>query len=329
MKIFQRFIFGVLFAFCGLLYAQESARNSTPTQNLGEQVNIVKNVDSWRLEVEGADYAVHGVVWDYTPIGTNTNYHLWNETDRFVRKVLDRDAALMSAIGVNTIRSFSLIPPRWVRYLYMRWGIRSIINPLFGRYGTAARGKWNPQTDYSDRYQREAIIAQTLEVVRRYKNTPGVLMFLFGNENNYGLEWQSSEIENLPQGEQYRTKAAYLYTLFEAAIRQAKQIDPKHPIGLINGDLQYADLIGDIVVSADLIGLNSYRGSSFGDLFESARKLDKPIVFTEFGADAWNVLTRREDQAAQQYYLVNQWKELYQNSGAKGAGNVLGPVNAK
>ena len=292
--------------------------------SLAEQVNIVSEGDSYRLQVEGKDYPIKGVVWDYTPIGENYNYNFWNEPDNFIRELLDRDAELMSAMGVNTIRSFSMIPPRWVTYLYMRWGIRSIINPLFGRYGTAARGRWNDQTDYSDRYQREAILEETLEVVERYRNTPGVLMFLFGNENNYGLEWQSSEIENLPRGERYRTRAAYLYTLFETAIRRAKELDTKHPMGFINGDLQYADLIGDIVVSADLIGLNSYRGAGFGDLFERARELGRPIVFTEFGADAYNVLTRREDQAAQQHYIVNQWREIYRNAGPKGAGNVLG-----
>ena len=309
----------------GLIPVGLFAREGTGADgNFAEQVDIVRDGDSYRLRVEGEDYAIRGVVWDYTPIGENYNYDLWNEPDDFIRELLDRDAELMSAMGVNTIRTFSLIPPRWVTYLYMRWGIRSIINPLFGRYGTSARGRWNDQTDYSDRYQREAVLEETLDVVERYRNTPGVLMFLFGNENNYGLEWQSPEIEDLPRGEEYRTRAAYLYTLFETAIRRAGELDSKHPIGFINGDLQYADLMADIVVSADLIGINSYRGAGFGDLFERARELGKPIVFTEFGADAYNVLTRREDQAAQQHYIVNQWREIYQNAGPKGTGNVLG-----
>jgi beta-galactosidase/beta-glucuronidase len=42
-------------------------------------------------------------------------------------------------------------------------------------------------TDYSNPSVRELLLKETKEMVSQYKNTPGLLLFLLGNENNYGL----------------------------------------------------------------------------------------------------------------------------------------------
>jgi hypothetical protein len=36
--------------------------------------------------------------------------------------------------------------------------------------------------------------------------------------------------------------------------------------------------------------------------------LNKPIMFTEFGADAFNVINKSEDQKSQAYYMLGNWK---------------------
>jgi hypothetical protein len=65
-----------------------------------------------------------------------------------------------------------------------------------------------------------------------------------------------------------------------------------------------------------------YRGKSFGDAFKVIRdKLNKPILFTEFGADAFNALTNQEDQKMQAFYMVQNWKEIYQNAAGLGKAN--------
>ena len=46
--------------------------------------------------------------------------------------------------------------------------------------------------------KRAALKKDTLAAVETYKDVPGVLMWILGNESNYGLEWTSNEIENLP-----------------------------------------------------------------------------------------------------------------------------------
>ena len=50
-------------------------------------------------------------------------------------------------------------------------------------------------------------------------------------------------------------------------------------------------------------------------------KLNKPILFTEFGADAFNAIENTEDQFSQAYYMVGNWKEIYENAAGLGKAN--------
>ena len=290
------------------------------------RVEVVKSDDGWRLQVDGEDFYIKGVVWGYTPRGQNYTYNLFGQSDDQIRKILDYEFGLMSAMGVNAIRSFTMIPPEWVEYIYREHGIMSVINPLMGRYGYNVDGKWIPFTDYSDPRTREVLKRDMPDFVRRYKDTPGVLMFAFGNESNYGLSWSSFEIENLPEGEQNTAKARYLYSLWNEVVAAGKAIDPNHPFTIVNGDIQYIDLIAELVPSMDLLGSNAYRGPSFTDLWARVNeKLDLPVVFFEFGSDAFNAREFREDQRSQAMILKDQWQEMYNKAAGNGEeGNSIG-----
>ena len=63
-----------------------------------------------------------------------------------------------------------------------------------------------------------------------------------------------------------------------------------------------------------------------GDLFQVVKdKLGLPVMFTEFGADAWNQREMREDQVTQAKYLLAQWQEIFEQSSGKGrVGNAIG-----
>ena len=193
-------------------------------------VTTYKDENGWKLLVNGQDFYAKGVVWSYSPRGQNYSYNLWAESDDHIRKVLDYDMGLLKAANVNSIRSFAMIPPKWVTYIYREHGIMFVVNPLMGRYGYMIGGKWVPFTDYSDPLTRATLKADMLAIVNQYKDTPGVLMFAFGNESNYGLSWSSFEIENLPEGEQNTAKARYLYSLFNEVIRDGKKIAPHHAV---------------------------------------------------------------------------------------------------
>ena len=291
-----------------------------------DKVTTYKDQNGWKLQVNGRDFYVKGVVWGYTPRGENYTYNLWGEPDEFIKKVLDYDFGMMKAAGVNAVRSFAMIPPKWVTYVYREHGIMTVINPLMGRYGYSVAGKWIPNTDYSDELTRSVLKADMLEIVEKYKNTPGVLMFAFGNESNYGLSWSSFEIENLPVGEQNTEKARYLYSLFNEVMAAGKRIDSNHPFTIVNGDIQYIDLIREYCTDMDVLGSNVYRGKGFSDLWKNVKeKLDLPVIFFEFGSDAYNARTGQEDQTAQAYLLRDQWQEMYNKAYGNGEeGNSLG-----
>jgi len=292
-----------------------------------EKVTAYKDKNGWKLQVSGKDHYVKGVVWGYTPRGENYNYSLWNQPEEHIKAVLDHEFSLMKKANINSIRAFSTIPPKWVTYAYEEYGIMTAINPLMGRYGATIDGVWTPVTDYSDLRTREVLKAEVIDIVKKYKNTPGLLMYALGNESNYGLEWSASfEIENLPEGEQHKEKAKYLYSLYNEIIREGKAIDSNHLYTIVNGDIQYIDLIKEYVTDLDLLGVNAYRGISFTGLWKDVdEKLDLPVLFFEFGADAFNSKHFAEDQGAQASFLRGQWQEMYNKSSGNGQeGNSVG-----
>jgi hypothetical protein len=117
-----------------------------------------------------------------------------------------------------------------------------------------------------------------------------------------------------------------MYKLFNDAVIEMKSIDKSHPVAICNGDLLFLDIIAKECKDVDILGSNVYRGVSFGDLFERVKKeYGKPVLFTEFGADAFNVSTNQEDQNAQAFYLKGNWKEIYENAAGMGKSeNCLG-----
>lgn len=291
-----------------------------------DRVQTRQDESGWKLLVNGQDYFVKGIVWGYTPIGENYSYNLWGHKDSHIKAVLDYECTLMRKAGVNTIRSFGIIPPRWVTYIYEKYGIMTIVNHLMGRYGFNVNGAWIPQVNYSDPATRKALRDDVVKLVREFKDVPGVLMWALGNESNYGLEWSSFEIENLPVGERHREKAKHLYSLFEEISAAIKQVDTLHPVSIVNGDIQYIDLIREHCKSVDILGVNAYRGISFTDMwYRVDKELGLPVMLTEFGSDAFNALENREDQPGQAHIVKGNWVEIYNKSHGMGEeGNAIG-----
>ena len=291
-----------------------------------DKVSTYQDENGWKLKVNGEDYFVKGIVWGYTPIGENYAFNLWANTDEQIQKVLDYECNLMKNAGINTIRSFGIIPPKWVTYIFEEHGIMTVVNHLMGRYGYNVGGTWIPQTNYSDKLTRETLKKDILDLVEQYKNTPGVLMFALGNESNYGLEWSSFEIEDLPVGEQHKEKAKSLYSLYNEIMKAGKEIDPNHLFTIVNGDIQYIDLIVEYCKDLDILGVNSYRGISFTDMWKRVdQELGLPVMLTEFGSDAFNAKDFNEDQAGQAHIIKGNWQEIYNKSYDKGEeGNAIG-----
>ena len=292
-----------------------------------EKVVIENNDSGMKLKVDGKDFMVNGMNWDYFPIGTNYSYSLWNQSDDFIRQALDDEMGLLQNMGVNSIRVYTGIPKKWIEYIYTNYGIYTMLNHSFGRYGLTIDGVWKPNTEYSDAKTRELLLKEVTQMASEYKDTKGLLLFLLGNENNYGLFWDGAETENIPIEDRKSTaRARSMYKLFNEAVVAMKTIDTNHPMAICNGDLLFLDIIAQECKDVDIFGTNVYRGVSFGDLFERVKKeYGKPVLFTEFGSDAFNAITNQEDQNAQAFYLKGNWKEIYENAAGLGkSGNSIG-----
>jgi hypothetical protein len=317
----------LLFAATGAL-AQQGAQTppETAPANLPSIVGVVKDAGGMRLTVDGRNFMVYGMNWDYVPIGKNYSWSLWSQPDEVITEALEKEMPLLKRMGVNAIRQYVGIPARWVNYIYQRWGIYTMLNPVVGRYGATINGTWYPQVDYGDPVVRKFLTDDVLKLVAEYQSTPGVLMWLLGNENNYGLHWASSEIEALPEGKRDEARARKLYSLFGEIIRAVKQQDPNHPVAIANGDAQYIDIIAQECKGLDIFGSNVYRGKSARDLFQVVNDtLGVPLMFTEFGSDAFDAKRGREDDVMQARYLHAQWREIYEQSAGKGkVGNAIG-----
>ncbi|HSW54119.1 MAG TPA: glycoside hydrolase family 2 TIM barrel-domain containing protein, partial [Ignavibacteriaceae bacterium] len=285
-----------------------------------ERVSIVNDEGGSKLQINGKDFIVNGMNWDYFPIGTNYTYSLWAKSDDFIKRALHSEMSLLRNMGVNVIRVYTGIQPKWVEYIYKNYGIYTVLNHSFGRYGVTIDGVYVPNTDYADPKTREVLLKELNSLAQEFNDVPGLLMWLLGNENNYGLFWGGAETEDIPVGETLESvRARHMYKLFNEGILEIKKFDSNHPVSICNGDLLFIDIIAEEVPDMDVFGTNVYRGISFTDLFDQVKeKLDAPLLFTEFGSDAFNALEMREDQLMQTRYKLGNWKEIYQHAYGNG-----------
>ncbi len=296
-----------------------------------DQVSVENNDAGIKLLVNGNDFMINGMNWDYFPIGTNYSYSLWKQPDDIIKSALDSEMSLLQNMGVNSIRQYTGVPPKWVKYIYEKYGIYTMLNHSFGRYGLTINGVWTPITNYKDPVTQELLMSEVTQMIEEYKNTPGILLFLLGNENNYGLFWAGAETEDFPDAEEERdfigeSRGRPMYKLMNEAAVKMKEISSSRPIAICNGDLLFIDIIAEECKDVDIFGVNMYRGISFGDAFQVVKdKLNKPVVLTEFGSDAFNTLENEEDQKMQAYYDLGNWKDIYENAAGLGkAENSIG-----
>ena len=312
----NNFLIIMLFLFTTMAFAQV------------DKVKIIRNDEGMKLVVNENDFMINGMNWDYIPIGTNTvNANFWKKPDDIIKAGLDKEMSLLKNMKVNVIRQYTGVPAKWIQYIYENYGIYTMLNDPFGRYGLTLDGVWTPVTDYSDARTQEFLLNEVNQLVEEYKNTPGLLMYLLGNENNYGLFWAGAETEDFPDDEEERAyvgekRGRPMYRLINEAARIIKTKDLSHPVAMCNGDVLFIDIIAEECNDIDIYGVNAYRGVSFGNIFQEVKdKLNLPIMFTEFGADAFNAITNEEDQESQAYYLVGNWKEIYENAAGFGKAN--------
>ncbi|MBV7269400.1 glycoside hydrolase family 2 TIM barrel-domain containing protein [Winogradskyella luteola] len=300
-----------------------------PVFGQADKISVQKSSEGMKLTVNGEDFIVNGINWDYVPIGNGIlDKGIWDKSDDVIKAALDSEMLLFKNMGVNAIRTYGL-EPKWISYIYENYGIYTMLNTQFGAYGLTINGAWVPQTDYTNPATRKVLMKEVKDMAKKYKDTPGLLIYMIGNENNYHLSWTGAETEAIPidgVDPGIRLAAEGLYKAFNDAALEIKAIDNSVPVAICNGDLLYLDIVKEYCKDIDIYGTNMYRGISFGDAFQRVKdELNKPILFAEFGSDAFNAIENEEDQLMQAYYNVGNWKDIYQNVAGLGkAGNSIG-----
>ncbi|MFH1691543.1 MAG: hypothetical protein ABIC68_03095 [Candidatus Omnitrophota bacterium] len=291
-------------------------------------VEVLKN-GHFRLKVDGRPFIVKGVCYNPISIGKTHDYNFWGDPLEPWKK----DGEMMKKMGINTVRFYQPGEDleevkKVVADLYSNYGVRTMM-------GTWLKF-WNyPAPFYDDEDFRRSVKQEVLAMVEALKDEDGILFWVLGNENNFSFSgkinpWSSDRLDAIKDPRQrLREKAGVYYSLINELAREIHEIDPNHPVVMGNGELAYLDVANEAAPDVDIVGCVIYRGKTFGNIFSSLKKMyDKPIVFIEFGCDAYNAHEKREDEDMQAFFIESQWAEIYKNlaNNPNGEGNCLGGV---
>ena len=336
--------------------ARESLHLDTPKMPLG---NIVKTSGDgnvrfvkyesghWQLLVGGKPYIIKGVTYAPTKVGQSPDQNTlanWTEADfnkndlfdgpyeAFIDKNKNNrqdsdeppegDFSIMKGMGVNTLRMYHHPMPLnkvLLNKMYNDTGIMVIMGDYLGKYAIGSGANWSDGTDYDNPVHQQAMMDSVRQMVMDFKDEPYILMWLLGNENNYGV---ASNADKKPD--------SYLKFVNEVA-KMIKSIDPNHPVAICNGDTLFLDKFAQLAPDVDAYGANVYRGDyGFGSFWQQVLEAaDKPAFITEYGAPAFgDHMSYEEAQEAQASYHRGNWTDILYNSAGfeDGAGNAVGGV---
>jgi hypothetical protein len=281
----------------------------------------------YQLMVGGRPYIVKGVCYNPIPIGANHEYDWWSDP----AKPWLVDGRLMKQMGINTVRIYQAgndpeAVKAVIRDLYNLYGIRTIVGHWLGFWEF-------PCPLYGDQGFQDKIKDEIISMVKAYKDEPGVLLWILGNENNYSClgtvnPWSTAEIDNEPDPQkQKQMRARIYYSFVNSLAKEIHAIDQNHPVALGNGELVGLEEARGVCPDIDLVACIIYRGKTFGNLFNSLKvTFDRPLLISEFGADCYDAYIGREDQHMQAFFLESQWRQIYDNLAGNphGAGNCIG-----
>jgi hypothetical protein len=263
-------------------------------------------VQGRQLTVNGKPFVVHGMA--YAPISIGEDYRggFRDRPDRYLV-----DFPLIAAKGANAVRIYSS---------FMTTGMLD---------AARANGLYVIPTFQVDTFQLGCTVGKDFmrdrmrDMVQEWKNHPAILFWLIGNEVNRFLTNTDLCTNWYPQ--------------LDAMALAAHQAEGAsfHPVGTANAETTgLADICQNgcsddtRLPNLDLWGVQSYRGCSFGSLFneyQSKGDCTGPLIVTEFGSDAWDSLSGAsgaENQTLQANCLGQLLGEADQALAVRTAGGV-------
>ena len=332
-------------------WSDQKVELDTVVERKGEgKVQLVKYDNGhWQLLVEGEPFMIKGMTYDPTKVGqspnkgtlenwmeedTNDNglpdgpFDAWVDANRNNKQDEDEpvvgDFQLMKEMGVNAIRFYHVpvTPHKEVlRRLYEEYGIRVILGDFLGKYAIGSGATWLEGTDYENEEHKAKMMENVKKMVMEHKDEPYILMWLLGNENNYGVGCNADK------------KPAAYFKFADEAAAWIKSVDKNHPIAIASGDTLFLDIFAEHSPNIDIYAANVYRGDyGFGSYWEQvhdATNNSKPAYITEYGAPAYaGNMTLEDAEQAQADYHRGNWMDIHENSAGQpnGVGNALGGV---
>ncbi len=317
----------------------------------------------WQMFVDGKHFVVWGITYNPTQVGLgpvsgdevflsrwlfsdkNQNglidapYESWVDKNGNHKQDPDEisvgDFQLMKEMGINAIRWYapdrrlkgydsSLVNKPLLRDLFNRYGIRVIVGDLLGAYTVGSDASWQKGTDYTDEQQRRRMKESVRAKVLDLKDEPFVLMWLLGNENNLPADYFGLNATRTNASSQPQAFAGFLNEIAE----MIHELDPDHPVAVGNAELPLLDSYQKYASALDIIGVNSYRGrNGFGALFDDVKKIfDRPVLITEYGADAFYEGRGIDEDQQERYHAGNLRDIVLNQAGGPLAGNSIGGV---
>jgi len=318
----------------------------------GKRVKLVQYENGhWQLLIDGKPYTIKAVSYFPVTVGQSPdegNLEDWMNQDRngngkpdapfdaWVDKnrnnVQDPDEkpigdfALFKEMGVNTLRLYHhATNKQLLRELYEKYGIMVMMGDFLGMYTIGSGASWEEGTDYRNEQQRKNMLESVKEMVMEYKDEPYILMWVLGNENNYGGTF--GHVGGVGNAGEY---PQVYYSFVNEVAKFIHQIDPDHPVAICNGETLFLDIFAKFAPEVDIFGLNSYRGEHGFEhtlWYDVKLTCDRPVVIMEYGCPVYiddKPVEYQEEMQAQ--YHWGAWTGIYYNTCGYGVGNALGGV---
>jgi len=299
----------------------------------------------WQFQVNGEPFKIKAITYTPTKVGQSPDkgtlvswmyedsdnngradgpYDSWVDANGNNQQDPDEpvvgDFQLLKEMGANTIREYHqpFKPNKeLLRKMHAEYGFYVIMGDFLGKYTLGSGASWFEGTDYENAEHKKNMLESVRNMVMEYKDEPYILMWVLGNENNYGV---ASNANQKPE--------SYFRFVNEVA-RMIKSIDPDHPVAVCNGDTLYLDIFAKYAQDVDVYAANVYRGDyGFGSFWQQVYDASGKAAFiTEFGCPAYaRHLTKEEAEQAQADYHRGNWLDIEANMAGTvdGVGNALG-----
>ncbi|MFT5387738.1 MAG: tetratricopeptide (TPR) repeat protein [Candidatus Omnitrophota bacterium] len=332
-----------------LKWKEEKTELGKVIKRVGEgKVRLVQYENKhWQMLVNDKPFIIKGMTYEPTKIGQSPDkgtlenwmvedlnengkidgpYEAWVDKNKNNEQDADEptvgDFQIMKEMGVNTIRFYhdpNTPNKELLRDMHKNYGIGVIMGDFLGKYAIGSGADWSEGTDYENPEHRKSMMAAVKKMVMENKDEPYVLLWLLGNENNYGVACNAN------------TKPKAFFEFANEVAKWIKSVDPDHPVAISNGDTLFLDIFGEVAPDIDIFTANVYRGDfGFGSFWQQvADASGKPAFITEYGAPAYAAhLSEDEANDAQAEYHEGNWVDIVENSAgsAQGMGNSIGGV---